>query len=249
MLDGAAQARGGLAAISGPADGPPMPPGAAIADHTGAMQLALGVMTALYARERTGRGQEVDDVVAGRADVGPGLGDHAHDDGRRAAAAGGPAQPEHPLSVRDLRDEGRRRVPAGRGDERPVVGRVLALRRPAGGRPRPALEQRRQAHRGSRLARRGRRDPRPRARGVRRRGPPPSGPSSSPASPRSSTSGSRATTSSSSTRRSPPTATSPTSRCRGSGRPRSSPTSSTSAPRPAPACAVRRRSSASTPPR
>ena len=35
MLDGAAQARSGLAAISGPADGPPMPPGAAIADHTG----------------------------------------------------------------------------------------------------------------------------------------------------------------------------------------------------------------------
>ena len=59
MLDGAAQARGGLAAISGPTDGPPMPPGAAIADHTGATQLALGVMTALYARERTGRGQEV----------------------------------------------------------------------------------------------------------------------------------------------------------------------------------------------
>jgi CoA:oxalate CoA-transferase len=59
MLDGAAQARGGLAAISGPSDGPPMPPGAAVADHSGAMQLALGIMTALYARERTGRGQEV----------------------------------------------------------------------------------------------------------------------------------------------------------------------------------------------
>ena len=59
MLDGAAQARGGLAAISGPPDGPPMPPGAAIADHSGSMQLALGIMTALYARERTGRGQEV----------------------------------------------------------------------------------------------------------------------------------------------------------------------------------------------
>src|SRR5437868_11604620 len=58
MLDGAAQARGGLAAISGPPDGPPMPPGAAIADHSGSMQLALGVMTALYARERTGRSQE-----------------------------------------------------------------------------------------------------------------------------------------------------------------------------------------------
>lgn len=59
MLDGAAQARSGVAAISGPSDGPPMPPGAALADHTGSMQLALGVMTALFARERTGRGQEV----------------------------------------------------------------------------------------------------------------------------------------------------------------------------------------------
>ncbi len=60
MLDGAAQARSGLAAISGPVDGPPMPPGAAVADHGGSMQLALGVMTALFARERTGRGQQVD---------------------------------------------------------------------------------------------------------------------------------------------------------------------------------------------
>ena len=65
MLDGAAQARGGLAAMSGPADGPPMPPGAAIADHSGSMQLALGVMTALYARERTGRGQEVNTSALG----------------------------------------------------------------------------------------------------------------------------------------------------------------------------------------
>jgi crotonobetainyl-CoA:carnitine CoA-transferase CaiB-like acyl-CoA transferase len=65
MLDGAAQARSGLAAISGPPDGPPMPPGAAVADHTGAMQLALGIMTALYARERTGRGQEVNTSALG----------------------------------------------------------------------------------------------------------------------------------------------------------------------------------------
>ncbi len=36
-----------------------MPPGAPLADHTGSMQLALGVMAALFARERTGRGQEV----------------------------------------------------------------------------------------------------------------------------------------------------------------------------------------------
>ena len=65
MLDGAAQARGGLAAVSGPVDGPPMPPGAAIADHSGAMQLCLGIMTALFAREQTGRGQEVNTSALG----------------------------------------------------------------------------------------------------------------------------------------------------------------------------------------
>ena len=59
MLDGAAQARSGLSAMTGPTDGPPCPPGSAVADHAGSMQLALGVMTALYARTRTGRGQEV----------------------------------------------------------------------------------------------------------------------------------------------------------------------------------------------
>ncbi len=59
MLDGAAQARGGVVAITGPANGPAMPPGAAIADTAGAMQFALAVMTALFARERTGIGQQV----------------------------------------------------------------------------------------------------------------------------------------------------------------------------------------------
>ena len=59
MLDGAAQARGGVIAITGPADGPAMAPGAAIADTAGAMQFALAVMTALLARERTGLGQQV----------------------------------------------------------------------------------------------------------------------------------------------------------------------------------------------
>jgi crotonobetainyl-CoA:carnitine CoA-transferase CaiB-like acyl-CoA transferase len=65
MLDGAAQARAGLANISGSPDGPPMPPGAAIADHSGSMQLALGIMTALYACARTGRGQEVNTSALG----------------------------------------------------------------------------------------------------------------------------------------------------------------------------------------
>ena len=59
MLDGAAQARGGVIAITGPADGPAMPPGAAIADTAGAMQFALAIVTALFARERTGLGQQV----------------------------------------------------------------------------------------------------------------------------------------------------------------------------------------------
>ena len=59
MLDGAAQARGGVIALTGLPDGPAIPPGAAIADTAGAMQFALAVMTALFARERTGQGQQV----------------------------------------------------------------------------------------------------------------------------------------------------------------------------------------------
>jgi crotonobetainyl-CoA:carnitine CoA-transferase CaiB-like acyl-CoA transferase len=59
MLDGAAQARGGLASLSGPPGVTPMPPGATIADTAGAMQLALACATALVARGITGRGQLV----------------------------------------------------------------------------------------------------------------------------------------------------------------------------------------------
>lgn len=59
MLDGAAQARGGLASLSGPKDGAPMPPGATIADTAGAMLLALACATALITRGRTGGGQLV----------------------------------------------------------------------------------------------------------------------------------------------------------------------------------------------
>lgn len=59
MLDGAAQARGGLASLSGPESGVPMPPGATIADTAGAMLLALACTTALITRGMTGRGQLV----------------------------------------------------------------------------------------------------------------------------------------------------------------------------------------------
>ncbi len=65
MIDGAAAARGGLVALTGSPDGPPTPTGATVADMTGAMQLALGVMTALVARERHGTGQRVDTSAYG----------------------------------------------------------------------------------------------------------------------------------------------------------------------------------------
>lgn len=60
MLDGAAQARGGLVSLTGNPGEIPMLPGAAVADHAGAMQLALGCVTALVARNSTGRGQVVE---------------------------------------------------------------------------------------------------------------------------------------------------------------------------------------------
>ena len=59
MVEGAVQARGGLASLCGPADGLPMPAGATIADGAGAMQFALGIVTALLAKERHGVGQKV----------------------------------------------------------------------------------------------------------------------------------------------------------------------------------------------
>jgi crotonobetainyl-CoA:carnitine CoA-transferase CaiB-like acyl-CoA transferase len=65
MLDGAAIARGGLASMTGPADRAPSLPGAIVADTAGAMHLALGVMTALLARERHGVAQQVQTSALG----------------------------------------------------------------------------------------------------------------------------------------------------------------------------------------
>lgn len=65
MLDGAAVARGGLASVTGEADRPPSLPGAVVADTSGAMHLALGVMTALVARDRHGAGQRVQTSALG----------------------------------------------------------------------------------------------------------------------------------------------------------------------------------------
>jgi crotonobetainyl-CoA:carnitine CoA-transferase CaiB-like acyl-CoA transferase len=58
--DAVIQAEGGLMSITGPADGPPYRLGVAIADIVSGMFAAYGVAMALFARERTGRGQLVD---------------------------------------------------------------------------------------------------------------------------------------------------------------------------------------------
>ncbi len=59
MLDGAAVARGGMLSLTGQKGELPVLLGSVVGDTGGAMQLALGVLTALLARERHGGGQRV----------------------------------------------------------------------------------------------------------------------------------------------------------------------------------------------
>ncbi len=58
--DTLAQAASGLMAKTGMPEDPPLAAGFAVADHSGALSLAAGVLGALFARERTGKGQPVD---------------------------------------------------------------------------------------------------------------------------------------------------------------------------------------------
>ena len=58
--DAVVQAEGGLMSVTGSADGPPFRLGVAIADLVAGLLAAQGITLALYARERTGRGQRVD---------------------------------------------------------------------------------------------------------------------------------------------------------------------------------------------
>jgi len=58
--DAVVQAEGGLMSVTGDADGPPFRVGVAIADLVAGLLAAQGILLALYARERTGRGQLVD---------------------------------------------------------------------------------------------------------------------------------------------------------------------------------------------
>jgi crotonobetainyl-CoA:carnitine CoA-transferase CaiB-like acyl-CoA transferase len=57
----------GLLHLTGPRHGPPAIPGALVADLTGALWAAIGILLALVARQRTGRGQRVDGSLLGAA--------------------------------------------------------------------------------------------------------------------------------------------------------------------------------------
>ncbi len=59
-FDQVLQGMGGLMSITGEAGGPPIKVGVAIADISGGMFAANGVLVALYNREKTGKGQMVD---------------------------------------------------------------------------------------------------------------------------------------------------------------------------------------------
>jgi crotonobetainyl-CoA:carnitine CoA-transferase CaiB-like acyl-CoA transferase len=60
-----AQAASGLMAKTGQEGSPPLPAGTLVADYCGAHAAAMGVLAALLARERTGRGQRVDTSMYG----------------------------------------------------------------------------------------------------------------------------------------------------------------------------------------
>ena len=66
-FDIAAQARSGLMSMTGEDGGGPLPVGVAIADYIGAMNLATSIIAALYARDRTGRGQKIETSLFGSA--------------------------------------------------------------------------------------------------------------------------------------------------------------------------------------
>jgi crotonobetainyl-CoA:carnitine CoA-transferase CaiB-like acyl-CoA transferase len=65
--DLAAQAMGGVMALTGSAEGPPTPVGTFAIDYIAAMHFAQGMMLALAAREKTGRGQMVDSCLLNSA--------------------------------------------------------------------------------------------------------------------------------------------------------------------------------------
>jgi formyl-CoA transferase len=60
VYDNVAQAAGGACSTTGFWDGPPLVSGAALGDSNTGMHLAIGILTALIGREKTGRGQRIE---------------------------------------------------------------------------------------------------------------------------------------------------------------------------------------------
>ena len=63
--DLAGQAAGGLISTTGSDGEPPTPVGATVADHIGSMNMAVGILAALFARQSTGKGQRIDVSLLG----------------------------------------------------------------------------------------------------------------------------------------------------------------------------------------
>jgi crotonobetainyl-CoA:carnitine CoA-transferase CaiB-like acyl-CoA transferase len=62
-MDQVLQGMGGLMSITGEPNGPPMKVGIAVADIAGGMFAAFGIMVALFNRQKTGKGQRIDNSL------------------------------------------------------------------------------------------------------------------------------------------------------------------------------------------
>lgn len=87
------QARGGVMSITGPEGGPPVRVGASIGDIAAGLYLVQGVLAALYAREKSGRGAFVDIAML---DAQVPLQEHALALTAATGVAPGPSGARHP---------------------------------------------------------------------------------------------------------------------------------------------------------
>ena len=95
VYENVAQCAGGNASTTGFWDGPPTVAGAALGDSNTGMHLLIGILTALIQRDKTGKGQKVSAVDAGRgAEPVPGQAARPAAPGARRLPGGVPAVAE-----------------------------------------------------------------------------------------------------------------------------------------------------------
>ena len=100
VYENVAQCAGGAASTTGFWDGPPTVSGAALGDSNSGMHLLIGILTALVGREKTGKGQKVAVVDAGRgAEPVPGQAARPGAPGARRLPGGVPAVSERRRSA------------------------------------------------------------------------------------------------------------------------------------------------------